>query len=73
MHIDTREISWRTIRAWAEEELDKLRDGLESPNAEWEDVLQIRAEINRLRELLGLPKEIDDGNRQIDPERFNRY
>jgi len=69
--IETRESAWRAVRAWAESELKQLRDDIERDLSEAETIA-IRAEIRRLRELLGLPEALENGSRHIDPERFDR-
>lgn len=72
MQIDEHDTSWRCVRAWAEAEIEQLRNDLEDPRVEWQDVVDIRAQLTRLRALLGLPKAIEDGRTTIDPERFDR-
>ena len=66
------EPTWREVRAWAEDKLQELRDDLERDIVGWEDVIRIRADITRLRELLGLPEGIENGTVRIDTDRLDR-
>lgn len=70
MEINEYEYSWKVVKAWAEQEIETLRTDLERSDVEWDQVIEIRAEIHRLRALLGLPKEIENGTARIDPERI---
>ena len=66
------EPTWSEVRVWAEDKLQELRDDLERDIVEWEDVIRIRADITRLRELLGLPEGIENGSVRIDTDRLDR-
>lgn len=66
MQIEPRDESWQTVKVWAEREIEDLRGRLERPSLDWEKTIGLRAEIKRLRALLGLPEAIRNGDRTIE-------
>lgn len=53
--IDTHSDTWAEVAAWAQSELSKARDKLESEATVHEHTLALRAQIKLLKRLLELP------------------
>lgn len=61
-HFDTNSRSWKHVQRWANARIERLREYLESPGTGWEDTIAFRAELAGLRNLLGLPERIENGD-----------
>lgn len=57
---------WRTVVKYANKRIENHRTDLERESVEWEDVIRIRAAIQELRALLGLPQELEDGTADLE-------
>ncbi len=53
--IDVHSITWRTVRAWAESEIEKDHIVNETPGLETEETEGLRGGIVKLRNLIKLP------------------
>jgi len=62
-HGDT---TWKTISLWANKEIATMMELLTNPSVKGDELASIRGEIQRLRELLELPREIENGSIELE-------
>lgn len=62
-HGDT---TWKTINLWANKEIATMMELLTNPSVKGDELASIRGEIQRLRELLELPREIENGSIELE-------
>lgn len=56
--IDTNSATWAEVSAWAEKELQRSRELLESETTQPTDTPVLRARIKQMKKLLELPSQI---------------